>query len=87
MPNLANARKALRQNKAHKAKNDAQRNHIKNLAKKIETTGKKGSIKDIEVLLKEYFKAVDKAAKKNIIHKNTAARKKSRIVKRTKKLK
>lgn len=39
-----------------------------------------GNLKDAEAKLPTAFKAIDKAAKRGIIKKNTAARKKSRLV-------
>jgi small subunit ribosomal protein S20 len=41
-------------------------------------TYKKGK-KEIENLLNNFYSIIDKAVKKNVIHKNTAAKKKSRI--------
>ena len=40
-----------------------------------------GKAKEAEKLLAEAYSAIDKAAKRGIIKKNTAARKKSRLVK------
>ncbi|MBP7552304.1 MAG: 30S ribosomal protein S20 [Spirochaetes bacterium] len=39
---------------------------------------------DVEAKLRIYMSEVDKAVKRNILHKNNGARKKSRIVKRIK---
>ena len=43
----------------------------------IDDSIKAGKQKEAEKMLPVYFKAVDKAAKKNILHKNTASRRKS----------
>lgn len=82
MPNTVSAKKALRQNK---------RRHTQNLLKK---TAYKDAIKTYKKLLAEnktketsaeiarIYKALDKAAKTNVIAKNKASRLKSRLAKK-----
>jgi len=77
MPNLPNAKKSLRQNVKRRAHNKQYKNRIKTVARKIDDLIKEGKKEEASKLLPVYFKAVDKAAKKNILHKNTASRKKS----------
>lgn len=81
MPNTKSAIKAARQNiKRHVANLkslDAIRKSGKNF-KKLITAGAKA---DAQKALSAAFAALDKAAKKNVIHKNTASRKKSRLAK------
>lgn len=55
---------------------DLVRKYRKNIRKMIDKKEEKQSIMD---MYKLYVSMVDKALKKNIFHKNTAARKKSRI--------
>ena len=79
MPITSSAKKALRASK-HKAvfnlkRKDAISDAVKNIKKLV--TAKK--IKEAEALLPAAFKAIDKACKTNLIHKNTASRKKSRL--------
>ncbi len=81
MPITSAAKKALRQ---------TERKTVFNLRRK---RAMKGQIKEISKLLKENkqeeafklvpkaYKAIDKAAKRGVIKKNTASRKKSRLVK------
>ncbi|MEX2144952.1 MAG: 30S ribosomal protein S20 [Candidatus Spechtbacterales bacterium] len=77
MPNLQNAKKALRQTKKKTALNRQYKNRIKKVSRMIDDAVKSGNQKEAEKMLPIYFKAIDKAAKHNIIHKNTASRRKS----------
>lgn len=77
MPNLPNAEKALRQSKKHQTRNKQYKNRIKKLYRQISDFSNEGKTKEATKLLPTYYKAIDKAAKKNILHKNTASRKKS----------
>ena len=81
MPITKSAKKALKQSKKRRTLNlrrfYAMRENIKKI-KRLATENKK---EEAEKLLPQTYKAIDKAAKKNIIKKNTASRKKSRIAK------
>jgi len=79
MPITKSAKKTLRSSVRKKMYNDrrrrAMREKIKGLKKLAD--GKKKS--DAEKLLPQVYKAIDKAAKRGVIKKNTATRKKSRL--------
>ncbi len=75
MPRTKSAEKRLRQNVNRRLRNSAVKSRIKTAVKKAVTA------KGQEAALKEAFSAIDRAAAKGVIHKNTAARKKSRLVK------
>lgn len=77
MPQLESAKKALRQSKKRQGHNKRYKNRIKKLYRQILDLSHQGKTKEAGKLLPVYYKAIDKAAKKNILHKNTAARKKS----------
>ncbi len=87
MPIIKSAKKALRGSKTKKVYNDRR---AKTMKLAIKDT-KKIAIdkKPAEALkkLSEAYKAIDKAAKRGIIKKNTASRKKSRLAKFLKKVK
>lgn len=87
MPQKKSAAKALRQSKKIAIHNKTIKDNVKNLIKKtkkaVET---KAGDKALESV-KEAIKAIDKAAQKKIIKKNTAARKKSRLMKKVNSLK
>jgi len=83
MPITQSAKKAIRGSLRKKAVNDSRKRAMKEIIKKIEKiakTDKKEAIK----MLSAAFAAIDKAAKKGVIKKNNAARKKSRLAKLTK---
>ena len=82
MPNSKSAEKSLRQSKKRAAHNKRYKNRIKKIARQIDDTVEAGDKKGAEKLLPTYFKAVDKAAKRNVLHKNTAARRKSLYAKK-----
>jgi small subunit ribosomal protein S20 len=74
MPITASAKKALRQDRRRAIIN-------KRIKRKIKETLKKARQKPTKKTLAEAASALDRAAKKKIIHKNKAARLKSRLAK------
>ncbi len=81
MPITKSAKKALRQSLKRRAINNIYRRKIKSLIKEIKFLISEKKIKEANALLPKIYKALDKAAKVNVIKKNTASRKKSRITK------
>ncbi len=75
MPRIKSAKKRMRQTKARTEHNRAQRSAVRTAVKKARTEPTKESVASAIV-------ALDKAARKGIVHRNAAARKKSRLVKR-----
>jgi small subunit ribosomal protein S20 len=83
MPITQSAKKAVRGSLRKKAFNDRRMRAMKEIIKKIEKlakTDKKEALK----MLSTAFATIDKAAKRGVIKKNNAARKKSRLAKITK---
>lgn len=72
MPNIRSAKKRLRQNEKKRLRNMAIKTRIKTETKKALAGGDGVSA----------FGAIDRAAAKGVIHKNAAARRKSRLAKR-----
>lgn len=81
MPITKSAQKALRGSKRKKLFNDrrvkAMKKEIKGIKKLIEAKDSKTA----QTKLATAYQAIDKAAKRGVIKKNTAARRKSRLVK------
>ena len=78
MPITQSAKKAVRGSLRKKAFNDRRKRVMKEEIKKIEKlvkTDKAAALK----MLSTAFQVIDKAAKKGVIKKNNAARKKSRL--------
>lgn len=96
MPIIEAARKALRQNKTRKGENLLHKKDVKSLIKdlseflvKLEKSKDKFTAenkKEVYKKLSDAYKAIDKAAKKGILKKNTAARKKSNLAVKINKL-
>ena len=86
MPNLKASIKDLRQNRRRKVYNDRLRNRIKKAVKKQNTLVAEGKTPDAEKNIKNVYKVLDKAARKNVINKGRAARTKSRLTKKLKTL-
>ena len=77
MPNKKNAEKALRQSQKRQKRNDNIRHSMYDIKRKIKKATEENTVENLDDLLKEAQKILDKAAKKNVIKKNTAAREKS----------
>ncbi len=78
MPITKSAKKAIRGSLRKKAVNDRRKKTMKEVIKKIEKVVKKDKTEAVK-MLSTAFQAIDKAAKKGIIKKNNASRKKSRL--------
>ncbi|HHW21193.1 MAG TPA: 30S ribosomal protein S20 [Thermodesulfovibrio thiophilus] len=74
--------KRIRQNETRRLRNQAWRTQIKTCVKKVEETIEKNDRDSIQAVLNETIKTISKAASKGVIHKNTASRKISRLVKK-----
>ena len=81
MPLIKSAIKRARQNTVRQDRRKPVKSLMKTMIKKMEDMVKAGKKADAEKLLPETYKAIDMAAKINILHKNTAARKKSSMAK------
>jgi small subunit ribosomal protein S20 len=78
MPITQSAKKAIRVSLRKKAFNDQRKKAMKEISKKIEKLAKTNKEEALK-LLSSAFQAIDKSAKKGVIKKNNAARKKSRL--------
>ncbi len=86
MPNTKSAGKAMRQSRRRNAINLRTRYKHKTAVKNFRTSVLEGSAADAAENLKKAMSALDKAVKKDVVHKNTASRKKSRMAKALAKL-
>lgn len=78
MPITKSAKKAVRGSLRKRASNDARKRAMKDIIKKIEKKSKVDT-KEAVKMLPSAYSLIDKAAKKGIIKKNNASRKKSRL--------
>ena len=82
MPITKSAKKALRQSKKRARRNKIVKAEIKTLVKKSRKFITLQEIEKAQELVRAAVKKIDKAAQKGILKKNTAARKKSRLMKK-----
>lgn len=73
------AEKRQRQNEKRRLANKSTKTSIKSAAKKVVIASEKKDAAAAKEALSEMIKRIDSAARKGIIKKNTAARKKSRM--------
>ncbi len=82
MPNSINAKKALRKSHTRRLRNRVRRSALRTRLKQFRVLAEAGEDKDaIETAFRAAVKGLDKAAAKGLIHKNKAARTKSRLSK------
>ena len=81
MANIRSQIKRNRQNEARRVRNKAVRSELLTRTKSAVTAAETGA-EDAEERLRQALKRIDKAAAKGVIHKNAAARRKSRLTRR-----
>lgn len=79
MPVTKSAIKAMKQNRKANVRNKVTKAEFRGKVKNVKKALVAGE-KDLGKLTAEAIQSIDKAAKKGVIHKNTAARRKSRLV-------
>lgn len=86
MPNTKSAQKAMRQSRRRTEINARTKFKYKGAVKSVRKAVGASDAKLAAEELKKAMSALDKAVKKNVIHKNTASRRKSRLAKAIAKL-
>ena len=81
MANHKSALKRARQNEDRRLRNKSSKSRIKGLIKEVRTAAGENTAESAADKLNTVKSAIDKAAKKGVIHKKTAARKISRLTK------
>ena len=76
MPLHRSAKKRMRQNDKRRLRNRMVKTRLKSLRKKVTASE---SSEEASQLLREAYKLYDRAADRGVIHKNKAAREKSRL--------
>ena len=79
MANTKSALKRDRQSKERNLRNRRVKSHLKNAVKSFYQTVDEGDSQKAQEAFSLVSKVIDKAATKGVIHKRTAARKKSRL--------
>jgi len=81
MANIKSQIKRNRQNEKARLRNKAVRSELKTRTKRALSAAEQGA-DNTDAVTREAVKRIDMAASKGVIHKNTAARRKSRLMKR-----
>jgi small subunit ribosomal protein S20 len=79
MPNIASAKKRLRQSIKRRTKNRAVKAELRTEIRKVREAADAGKTDEAETNLRAAMAKLDRAAVKRIIHPNRAARLKSRL--------
>lgn len=81
MPNIKSAIKRVKTTNQRNAQNAAQKSAMRTAVKKVEAAIANKDVEAAKASASNAAKQLDKAATKGLIHKNAAARKKSRLAK------
>lgn len=79
MPNLPDAKKRVKQNERNRIRNRARKSQLKTETRKLTDAVAAGNLDEAKSALVRVTKKIDQVAAKGTLHKNTAARKKSRL--------
>ncbi|MEQ1902961.1 MAG: 30S ribosomal protein S20 [Pirellulaceae bacterium] len=79
MPNIKSAKKRMKQGRVRQANNRSIKGELRTLTKKVSDAVAAGKIDEAEAGLQLVSKRLDQAGSKKTIHKNAAARRKSRL--------
>ena len=86
MPNIKSAIKRTKQNEKRRLRNNSQKSALRTAVKSAETAVAQSDVAKAQEALLIATKKLDKAVTKGLIHKNAAARKKSRLAKKVNEL-
>ena len=79
MPNHKSAEKRMRQNERRRKINRGNRSRVRTAIKGLRSALGTGDAKQVQALLPETISTIDKAVQNGALHKNAAARYKSRL--------
>jgi small subunit ribosomal protein S20 len=82
MPNHKSAEKRVRQSEKRRTINRGHRTKVRTYIKKLRAALEGGKGEDIQKVLPETISVIDKSVQKGVLHKNAAARYKSRLTAR-----
>jgi small subunit ribosomal protein S20 len=82
MPNIKSAIKRVKTSNEHRAHNASVKSTMRTAVKNVDALVTNNDLDKAKVALVEATKKLDKAARKGLIHKNAAARQKSRLTKK-----
>jgi small subunit ribosomal protein S20 len=83
LPNIKSSVRSVKSDAKRRARNFAVRSRLRNASRKVEDAIKTGDSTAAQTVLAQAVSVIDRAVSKGVIHKNAAARKKSRLAKKT----
>jgi small subunit ribosomal protein S20 len=86
MPNHKSAEKRMRQNEKRREMNRSNRSRLRTSIKKLRAAMTGGDASQSSAVLPETISTIDKAVQKGVLHRNAAARYKSRLTHRVNQL-
>jgi len=86
LANIKSAIKRNKQNEKRRQRNRVFRGRARTYLKKVDTASAGNDLSSAQDAAREAISALDKAAEKGVLHKNNAARRKSRLMRRLAKL-
>ena len=86
MANIKSAIKRNKQNEKRRLRNRFYKGRARSFVKKARVAIEENELADARQSTREAISALDKAAEKGVLHKNNAARRKSRLMRRLAKL-
>lgn len=82
MPNIKSSERSVKTDASRRAQNFSVKSSVKTATRKVTDTVTTGKADEAKALLTSASSVIDKAVAKGVIHKNAAARKKSRLAKK-----
>jgi len=79
MPNHKSAEKRVRQSEKRRVINRGHRSKVRTYIKKLRAALESGKSEDVQNVLPEVMSVIDRSVQKGVMHKNAAARYKSRL--------
>lgn len=79
MPNIQSSIKSMKTDAARNRRNNMRKSLLKTSLRKFQKAVAEGDLEKVKDVLLQTTKVIDKSAGKGIIHKNAAARRKSRL--------
>lgn len=79
MPNIKSAKKRVLITERNRQRNRSWKSAVRTVRSEVGDAVKAASAKNAQEALKNAYKVIDRAVAKGVLHRNTAARKKSRL--------
>ncbi|MEN6413303.1 MAG: 30S ribosomal protein S20 [Veillonellales bacterium] len=82
MPNIKSSERSVKTDAERRSRNFPVKSALKTISRKVVESVEAGNADEAKTLLTKASSAIDKAVVKGVIHKNAAARKKSRLARK-----